>query len=149
MLSGVWNNSSLPGFIKCLGSLPNLHTLEIGQVDYYPTPLLRSVLGDVELPQIKALILPPTAYPLLGKCPNVEEVVCVSMGMDFLFVFDEFCESLVSNPDSKVKRLTIPLISSSNPSSKRSNTPWDHRVGMMTDFLWLQDIWSHFRGSPS
>ena len=46
-------------FITCLESLPNLHTLEIGFVDYYPrAPLLENVLKGVKLPQIKTLILP-------------------------------------------------------------------------------------------
>ena len=118
MVSGMWDNTTLPKFVKCLQSLPNLHTLEIGHCDvvHYPTPLLRNVLGRVELPQIKVLILPPTAYPLLGQCRNVEDVVYVSMGRATLF--DEFCESLVSNHDSGVKRLTIPVISCDNPSRK-------------------------------
>ena len=115
---GVWNNTTFPKFIKCLQSLLNLHTLETGhrEVDYYPTPLLRNVVGHVELPQIKVLILSPTAYPLLGQCRNAEDVVYVSMGGATLF--DEFCESLVSNQDSRVKRLTIPVISCDNPSRK-------------------------------
>ena len=135
MVSGMWNNSTLSKFVKCLEALPNLHTLEVGQVDYYPTPLLESALGHVELPQIKALILPPTAYPLLRKCRNVEDVVCVSMRRNFLS--NEFYESLTSNSDSKVKCLTVPLISSDNPSSKRSSTPWHYTAGTATDYLWL------------
>jgi len=127
MVSGMWNNSTLPKFVKCLESLPNLHTLEIGQAEYYPTPLLRSVLGHVELPQVKTLILPLNAYPLLKMCRNVEEVVCVFMGEAFLF--DEFYEPLTSNQDSKLRRLTVPLISPINPSSKRSSTPWDDSAG--------------------
>lgn len=147
MVSGLWNNFSLPKFIECLESLPNLYTLEIGLVDYDTTSLLGSALSHAELPQIKALILPPTAYPLLGKCRNAEEVVCVFTGADFLF--DEFFESLASNPDSKVKCLTIPLLSSINPSSKRYSTPWDYRAGTVADCLSPQNTWPHFRSSPS
>jgi len=112
----MWNNATVPKFVRCLQSLPNLHTLEIGQVDYYPTPLLMNVLGHFELPQIKTLILHPTAYLLLSRCRNVEDVVYVFWGEAILF--DELCGSFASNQDSRVKRLTIPLIPYKNPSRK-------------------------------
>ena len=97
MVSGVWNNSSLPQFVKCLESLPNLYTPEIGQADYYPTSLFRSMVVHVELPQIKALILAPNAFPLLRSCRNVEDVVYIFMG-GAIFL-EELCESLASNRD--------------------------------------------------
>jgi len=120
-VSGMWNNSILPKFVKCLGSLPNLHTLEIGRADGDITAPLEKALKHVELPQIKVLILPPVVHPLLRHCHNVEDVVYVVMNMALLT--DEFLGSLASNQNSKVKRLTIPLVSSGNPSRKSPSTP--------------------------
>ena len=113
----VYKSSAFPEFVKCLKSLPNLHTLEIGQMDYYPKGSLENELGRVKLPQIKTLILPPHAFPLLRSCRNVEDVVYVLVGSGIEFV-KEFWESLASIQDSKVKRLTIPMISRENISSK-------------------------------
>jgi len=60
-VSRMWNHSIIPEFIKCLKSLPNLHTLEITQMDYHATPSFWEAVAGVKLPQIKALTLPPTA----------------------------------------------------------------------------------------
>ena len=80
------------------------------------TAPLEKALDGVKLLQIKALILSPTAHPLLRHCPNVEDVVWVveyaTMSSDIVL------GSLVSNRDSKVKRLTIPLFSWGNSSRK-------------------------------
>ena len=132
-MRSIWD-VAVPMFITCLESLPNLHTLEIGFVDYYPrAPLLENVLKGVKLPQITTLILPPAAHPLLRCCPNVEDVDWV-IG-DETVTSDEFLGSLASIRRSRIKRLAIPLISQGYPSRKRSNTPQDHRVRTMTDSL--------------
>ena len=115
-MSGIWNNSILPKFVKCLEFLPSLHTLEIGRADGDITTPLEKALKRVKLPQIKVLILPPTVHPLLRHCCNVEDVVYVVMNRAVLM--DEFLASLASNQDSKVKRLTIPLASCGSPSRK-------------------------------
>ena len=93
-------------FVKYLMFLPNLHTLEIqgGQV---LTTSLEKALKRVKLPQIKTLILPPAAHPILRHCRNVEDVVYVVR--DRTWPSDQFLESLSSNPNSKIKRLAIPL----------------------------------------
>lgn len=114
----VWNNSTLSKLIKCLESLPNLHTLEIGRAAGNVTAPLEKALKHTKLPQIKTLILPPTAYPFLRYCPNVEDVVYVVTNRAILS--DEFLGSLASNQDSKVKRLTIPLVSCGKPSREWS-----------------------------
>jgi len=113
--------SALSRFIKCLESLPNLHTLEIGQEDGYLAPLLKKNTlkfkpKGVKLPQIKTLILPPTVHPLLKYCPNLEHVDWV-VG-DRAIPSDEFLGSLASIRDSKLKRLTIPLVLPGNPARK-------------------------------
>jgi len=100
-------------FVKCLESLPNLHTLEVGLVGGVTIPLKKALKG-VKLPQIKTMVLPPAAHPLLQHCCNVEDVFCV-VGYENVSS-EEFLGSLASNRDSKVKQLTIPLVSWDNPS---------------------------------
>ena len=112
-----WNGANtLPSFVKCLESLPNLHTLEIGSGDEITTTPLKNALKRVKLPQIKTLIIPPAAHPLLQCCRDVEDVVCVVRYKPISS--DEFLESLASNLDSKVERLAIPLVLGTNPSRK-------------------------------
>ena len=102
-------------FIKCLESLPNLHTLEIWG-DGATTTILEKVFKRVKLPQIKTLILPPAAHPILRHCHDIEDVVYVVR--DGTWPSDGFLESLASNRNSKIKRLAIPLVSWPNPSRK-------------------------------
>lgn len=80
------------------------------------TTSLSNALKRVKLPQVKVLILPPAAHSLLRHCHDVEDVVCVVKAK--ISPSDEFLESLASLPDSKVKRLAIPLILCNNPSRK-------------------------------
>ena len=105
---GLGWSTSFP-FVKCLKSLPNLHTLEIGWVEYSVTTLLKDALKGVKLPQIKTLILPLVAHPLLKHCPNVEEVFCAFYRYENV-PSDGFLRSLAFNRNSKVKRLAIPLV---------------------------------------
>ena len=75
----AWNESSIPLFVKCLESLQNLHTLEIGRTTDFSPTLLEDALTGVTLPQIKTLVMPPIVHPLLQHCHDVEDVVCVVM----------------------------------------------------------------------
>ena len=117
----AWSWSAVPPFIKCLESLPNLHTLELRRVEYSITTPLKGALKGVKLPQIKALIIPPTVHPLLQHCPDVEDVVCVIT--DETLPCDGFLRSLTSKRGSKIKRLSVPFLSLPNPSSKWFSTP--------------------------
>ena len=108
------NMPTFPLFVRCLESLPSLRTLEIGWADDIITTPLKDALKRVKLPQIKTLILPPAAYPLLRHCRDVEDIVYVVR--DRATPSNEFLESLVSNRNSKVKRLAIPLAPWPNPS---------------------------------
>ena len=121
-------------FVKCLESLPNLHTLSIGGAYLPNTASLTKVLEGVNFPQIKTLTLHPVIYPLLKHCPNVEDVVCRTRGITNPFC-DGFLRSLMSNQDSKLKRLSIPLALLPDAHRKRSSTPWDPRMTTMTDRL--------------
>ena len=113
----VWDLAIFPLFVGCLKSLPSLHTLEIGWSNDFITTPLENALKGVKLPQIKTLIIPPSAYPLLQRCCNVEDVVCAIMHLT-IPSNDGFLRSLASNRDSKVKQLAIPLALLSNPSRK-------------------------------
>jgi len=116
----LWDNA-IPAFVKCLESLPNLHTLEIGSADYSPsTTQLKKVFEGVELPQIKTLFLPPAAYPLLECCHNVEDVDWV-IGSELISIVN-YLGPLASIQDLKVRRLAVPLVSLGNPSRKRTST---------------------------
>jgi len=117
-----WNDETSPQFVECLKSLPNLHTLEIGEVydrmglacKRDGTTLLEGALEGVELPQIETLILPPAIHLLVKHCTNVENLDWVIR--DKYTTSDEFLESLASIQDSKIKRLAIPLVLEGNPS---------------------------------
>ena len=105
----AWSMTTFCPLVECLRTLPNPHTLSIGRADDSGAAPLKNVLMGVNLLQIETLILPPAAYPLLQHCPNVEDVVCLindTIGPSG----DEFLRSLVSNRDSKLKRLAIPWL---------------------------------------
>ena len=132
-LHSLWNVAKYPLFVECLESLPNLCTLEIGSSDNYITKPLENALSCRKLPQIKTLILPPSAYPLLKPCHNVEDVDCV-VG-DQPTDSEKLPEFLASLWSSNVKRLAIPLVSCCDTPSKWSTTSWYHRVRTVTDHL--------------
>ena len=113
----MWDTKVFPLFVECLKSLPNLHTLSIGYTGDSNTAPLEDALKGAELPQIKALILDPAAYPLLRHCRNAEDVVCAIRNITGPSGA-EFLKSLMSDPDSKLKRLTIPLALLPNPPRK-------------------------------
>ena len=103
-----WGEPIFPPFVKCLKSLPNLHTLEIGWLKNSTTTALQTAREGVKLPQIKTLIPPPAAYPLFQHCCGVEDVACV---VEFYEgSSDGFFKSLASNRHSKIKQLMIPLV---------------------------------------
>ena len=106
-------------FVKWLESLPNLHTLEMGEFEEFDTPALRRALKGVKLPHIKTLILSPAAYPLLQHCRDVENVTCVVGSHEG--PSDKFLKSLAFNRGSKIKRLVVPLVLRADSSSKLLN----------------------------
>jgi len=143
----LWNETKFLLFAECLESLPNLHTLAVGRTDSSTTDSLKNALKRRKFPQIKALILPPSAYPLLKCCHNAEGVDCVDG--DRPIHTEKLPELLASIRGSKVKRLAIPLVSSCDTPSKWSATLWGHGVGMMTDHPRPQDTSLRIRGSPN
>ena len=115
----LWNVSKFSLFVKCLESLPNLHTLQIRRADGYITTSLEDALGRSKLPQIKVLTMPPGAHPLIKHCHNVEDVDCVVS--DKPMPSDEFIGFLASIRNSNIKRLAVPPVLCGNPS--RTWTP--------------------------
>ena len=109
---------TIPLFVECLGSLPNLHTLEIPRADVRLIRPLERALERIELPQIKTLIIPPAIHFLLRCCHGVEDLVCVVGHVSTNIPPDRIFSSFASNRDSKVKWLAIPLTLWANPSSK-------------------------------
>jgi len=132
-LYSLWNVAELPLFAKCLESLPNLHTLAIGWSNNSLIGPLKKALKRRKLPQIRALILPPSAYSLLECCHNAEDVDCI-VG-DLPIHSRKLPEFLASIRCSKVKRLAIPLVPCCDTPSKWSATLWGHGLQMMTDRL--------------
>ena len=112
-----WSESTIPLFVKCLESLPNLHMLEIPWADASVGSPLKKALKHIKLPQIKTLIIPPAAHSLLRHCRDIEDLAC-SSDASRKFPSDTILGSLASNRDSKIKRLMIPLILWANPSRK-------------------------------
>ena len=143
----MWGNTVILPFVRCLESLPNLHTLEIGRTNGSITTQLKKALKRIRLPHIKTLIIPPETYPLLQYCCNVEDVVWVTR--DNTVSSDEFLGALASNRDSKVRRLAIPLVSWGDPYRKLSCTLCDRIARTVTDCLQPQDMWLRFQGLPS
>ena len=112
-----WSESTIPLFVKCLESLPNLHMLEIPWADASVGSPLKKALKHIKLPQIKTLILPPAAHSLLRNCRDIEDLACASEASR-KFPSDTILGSLASDRNSKIKRLVIPLILWANPSRK-------------------------------
>jgi len=110
---------NVPTFLKCIAALPNLHTLEIGSVDFFTwgPGKFKAALKGVKLPQIKTLVLCPDVHRFLRHCPNVEKVDWVAR--DTPIDLRKPLDSLASIRDSKVKRLGIPLLAQGNPYRKR------------------------------
>jgi hypothetical protein len=113
-----WIESTIPLFVECLHSLPNLHTLEIPWADARVPGPLENALKLIKLPQIKTLIIPPPIHFLLRHCHGVEDFVCVVRYMSTAIPSGTILGSLTSNQDSKVTRLVIPLVSWVNSSRK-------------------------------
>jgi len=68
-------------FVECLTVLPSLHTLEIismrkhGCAQSFATALEGAKL-QLQLRQVRTLVLPPIAHWLLRYCPSVEDLTC-------------------------------------------------------------------------
>ncbi|TFK69229.1 hypothetical protein BDN72DRAFT_840707 [Pluteus cervinus] len=66
----------LGSLVRCLKSLPNLHTLQIYRAHTQMTTHFKITFEGHLLPQIRTIILPTYAHNVLRCCPNVTTVVC-------------------------------------------------------------------------
>ena len=102
----VYNSNRLERvFVKCLAALPNLHTLEVGCMLKAPDlGFSAAVLGEreLQLQQVRKLVLPPTALFLLRSCPNVEDLTCCDMAPTKAFV-----ESIVAGGLNRITKLSV------------------------------------------
>ncbi|KAG8710789.1 hypothetical protein FRC11_004125, partial [Ceratobasidium sp. 423] len=69
-------SSVLPPFVKLLGALPNVHTLEIPHAHSAMTKALKEAFEGNVFPSIQKIILPTCAHEILRCCPEVREVTC-------------------------------------------------------------------------
>lgn len=66
-------------FVKCLTTLPNLHTLKV--VSMWDRKLVKVLVTALrkekpQLQRVRTLVLPTAAHQLLRYCPNVEDLTC-------------------------------------------------------------------------
>ena len=101
---------------------------------------LENALKCTVLPQIKTLIIPPAAHPLLRPCHDVEDFVCVVRHAPTSTPSNGILGFLASNWNSKVKRLAIPLVSWANPSRKWFGSFWDYWTWEMAHHFQPQDL---------
>ncbi|KAJ1311876.1 hypothetical protein OPQ81_010335 [Rhizoctonia solani] len=75
-LTRFQTSSVLPPFVKLLGALPNVHTLEIPHAHSEMTAALKEAFEGNIFPSIERVILPTCAHEILRCCPEVREVTC-------------------------------------------------------------------------
>ena len=94
-------------FVKCLTTLQNLHTLEIvsmqgdERVQSFAIALERT-RTQLQLRQVRTLVLPPTAHRLLRHCPNVEDLTCCATEPD-----EDFVESLAACRSNHIAKFSV------------------------------------------
>ncbi|KAJ7748779.1 hypothetical protein DFH07DRAFT_560834 [Mycena maculata] len=66
----------IPLFAQCLEALPNLDTLHILYLKSKWEKTVTAAFEDVELPNVRTVILPSYAHAILAACPHVRDVSC-------------------------------------------------------------------------
>ncbi|CAE6467863.1 unnamed protein product [Rhizoctonia solani] len=74
-LTRVRASKILPLFVRLLGSLPNVHTLEIQHACGTMTTALKGAFRGHVFPSIQKVILPTCTHEILRCCPEVREVI--------------------------------------------------------------------------
>ncbi|KAJ7457932.1 hypothetical protein B0H11DRAFT_2243143 [Mycena galericulata] len=101
----------MPLFAQCLESLPNLDTLHILHLKSKGEKAVTAAFEDIELPNVRTIILPCSAYAILAACPNVRDVSCNEEIYTILFdTLIECCPKVeriqgFGIPTSKLKKL--------------------------------------------
>ncbi|KAI0790818.1 hypothetical protein C8Q75DRAFT_806198 [Abortiporus biennis] len=69
-------DTTLSPFVWCLRNLPNLHTLQVLHAHSQMTTALKNAFSNVNLSQIRTLILPNCAHNILRSCDGARNVTC-------------------------------------------------------------------------
>ena len=68
----------LPACVRAIEALPNLHTLQIVRTHDKMSTMLKNAFEGHVFPQVRTITLPSHAYHILGCCPEVRRVICIS-----------------------------------------------------------------------
>ncbi len=60
-----------------MAKLPNIHTLQIVHAHSLMAPAFKKAFSRGKYPQIREVILPSCAHPVLKACPEVERITCI------------------------------------------------------------------------
>ncbi|KAG6856136.1 hypothetical protein H0H87_007196 [Tephrocybe sp. NHM501043] len=75
-LTRCQHTTTLPAFVQCLLTLPNLHTLQILRAHTQMTTHLKNAFEGHPLSQVRTVVLPDHAHNVLRSCPEVRRVIC-------------------------------------------------------------------------
>ncbi|KAF8125182.1 hypothetical protein EV363DRAFT_1270211 [Boletus edulis] len=67
----------VPELAACLATLPNLNTIQVVYTDYRMQTVIKNAFRGKRYPSVRRISLPSSAYEIIRRCPNVEEVACV------------------------------------------------------------------------
>jgi hypothetical protein len=102
-----------PAFAKCLQSLPNLHTLQIGGIIGPVEMPIKTAFKGYRFPQIQTIIFPTLAHHILSSCPQVRNVTCTGYHQDRVV-------SAIAKRCNKVEALCIMALSNDRLKRKPS-----------------------------
>ncbi|CEL53462.1 hypothetical protein RSOLAG1IB_11394 [Rhizoctonia solani AG-1 IB] len=78
-LTGHHSSEAIPPFVKLLGVLPNVHTLEVLHRSHMQSCLQTYFDGNL-FPSIQRLVLSNRVHYILQCCPGIKEVTCSGEG---------------------------------------------------------------------
>lgn len=113
---GIVPNSGavFSAFAKCLQSLPNLHTLQIGGIIGPVEMPIKTAFKGYRFPQIRTVVFPTLAHHILSSCPQVRNVTCTGHHQDKVV-------NVIAKRCKKVEALCIMALSNDRLKSKPSS----------------------------
>jgi hypothetical protein len=76
ILTRCSTDTVLPEFVRCLGQLPNVQTLQIVHAHTQMTTVLGQYFENLSLPSVHTVVLQAHAHNILRCCPEVRTVIC-------------------------------------------------------------------------